>query len=370
MPHRRRRLPAQGTRAAQELLEWSERLGRSGSWEWVVETGELIFSENLFRIFGIGPGPVAPTTEVVADLIHPEDVGRYHRAVRSMARSGRPKQVSYRILLADGAVRHLTVTIHVIEAVEGRPQRIVGAVQDRTEIHAAQREIATHIAVTEALEAWEGFESGAADLLAGLGEAMGALCAVLWVQDGRRLLARTAWDRDGEDIAQFLAVLRETPLDRSASLPGRAWRSGQPLIGGLAGEERSARVAAATAAGVRATIEIPARTATETLAVIELHLDAAIEPSERLLRSLTGIGGELGHFLERRRGDLQAPVLTEREIEVLALASQGLSGPQIAARLHRSPSTIKRHFEDIYARLAVADRTAAVAMALRRGWIS
>ena len=57
--------------------------------------------------------------------------------------------------------------------------------------------------------------------------------------------------------------------------------------------------------------------------------------------------------------------LTERELEVLLLMAEGLNNTQIAGRLTVSPSTIKSHVSSILAKLGVASRTEAVALALR-----
>ena len=61
--------------------------------------------------------------------------------------------------------------------------------------------------------------------------------------------------------------------------------------------------------------------------------------------------------------------LTPREEELLQLAAEGLSGPDIAARLFVSPGTVKTHFQNIYDKLGVRDRAAAVARGLRLGLI-
>jgi DNA-binding CsgD family transcriptional regulator len=61
--------------------------------------------------------------------------------------------------------------------------------------------------------------------------------------------------------------------------------------------------------------------------------------------------------------------LTARELEVVRLAADGLSGPEIAERLVISPGTVKTHFQNIYAKLGVSERAGAVAKALRRGLI-
>jgi DNA-binding CsgD family transcriptional regulator len=61
--------------------------------------------------------------------------------------------------------------------------------------------------------------------------------------------------------------------------------------------------------------------------------------------------------------------LTPREIEVLELAAEGLSGPELAKQLVLSPGTVGTHFKNIYAKLGVRNRAAAVAKAMRLGVI-
>jgi DNA-binding CsgD family transcriptional regulator len=61
--------------------------------------------------------------------------------------------------------------------------------------------------------------------------------------------------------------------------------------------------------------------------------------------------------------------LTARETEILQLAAHGMSGPEIAEHLVVSPGTVKTHFQNIYLKWNVPDRTSAVAKALREGLI-
>jgi DNA-binding CsgD family transcriptional regulator len=65
--------------------------------------------------------------------------------------------------------------------------------------------------------------------------------------------------------------------------------------------------------------------------------------------------------------DSPSASLTPREIEVLALAADGLGGPELAEALVVSPTTINTHFKNIYAKLGVRNRAAAVAKAMRLG---
>jgi two-component system nitrate/nitrite response regulator NarL len=72
----------------------------------------------------------------------------------------------------------------------------------------------------------------------------------------------------------------------------------------------------------------------------------------------------------RRRRLAAAHVLSAREHEVLGLLASGASAPQIARQLYLSPATVKSHLHNMYEKLGVSDRAAAVAEGMRRGLIS
>ena len=59
--------------------------------------------------------------------------------------------------------------------------------------------------------------------------------------------------------------------------------------------------------------------------------------------------------------------LSARELDVLRLVSQGLSNPEIAARLVLAPSTVKTHINNIYSKLGVQTRLQAVQRARELG---
>jgi DNA-binding NarL/FixJ family response regulator len=61
--------------------------------------------------------------------------------------------------------------------------------------------------------------------------------------------------------------------------------------------------------------------------------------------------------------------LTPRELEVLSLAAQGYTNPQIAEELILSPTTVKTHIQNILSKLGVSDRTQAAVYAVRHGLI-
>ncbi len=72
---------------------------------------------------------------------------------------------------------------------------------------------------------------------------------------------------------------------------------------------------------------------------------------------------------ERRAARNGPPRLTKREVEILSLASHGCSYTEIAEQLVLATTTVKTHLRHCYTKLAVPDKAAAVAAALRHGLI-
>ena len=80
------------------------------------------------------------------------------------------------------------------------------------------------------------------------------------------------------------------------------------------------------------------------------------------------IEGEVLHQIRVRAADVGTK-LTPREQEVLRLVAEGQSAPDIAAQLYIETSTVKTHLQNIYEKLGVSERAAAVAEGMRRGLV-
>lgn len=69
-------------------------------------------------------------------------------------------------------------------------------------------------------------------------------------------------------------------------------------------------------------------------------------------------------------GQKPSQVLSEREMEVLRLATRGLSNQEIASELYLSLRTVQAHLGHIFNKLQVSSRTEAVVRALKEGWVT
>ena len=79
---------------------------------------------------------------------------------------------------------------------------------------------------------------------------------------------------------------------------------------------------------------------------------------------------QFGSGPAHRQPDLPHEDLTQRELEVLQLATDGFANKEIAAKLVVSEKTVKNHVANIFSKLQVNDRTQAVLYALRKGLVS
>jgi PAS domain S-box-containing protein len=353
------------------LLESGEKAAQLGSWEWSPISDRRLWSGNLYRIFGLYPNEIEPTREFVLERTHPDDRARVARYTAMTLRRADPPPIEFRIEQPGGGFRYVRSSVTTVEPRASETERIVGTVQDITERRRAEGEIEAYLVVGEVLLGWDTLQHGAELLLRSIAQAMELDTGVFWLPRGDVLVPEVFWNSGTLDVAALESTTKPIRVDADDHLPVRVWEHLEPA-GWVAGSDAAAppRHRAAIRAGLRSAVAFPAVGAEEILAVVELFSRDEIELTHRLTRSLTTIGHELGWFLDGRRGELEPKLLTPREIQVLQLAANGSSGRQIASELVLSPATVKSHFENIFVRLRVSDRAAAVAVAMRKGFIA
>jgi two-component system cell cycle sensor histidine kinase/response regulator CckA len=138
-------------RANAEALEEAQQLAQVGSFEWNLDTGEISNSRELHRIHGTDPDSFVPTMDWLLESVHEDDRER----VRDVFLRARPGALEFRIVRADGAVRHVVCHARAGFDASGKPVRLYGAVQDvteRVEAEAARRELEARMQEAQRLE--------------------------------------------------------------------------------------------------------------------------------------------------------------------------------------------------------------------------
>src|SRR5712671_739966 len=134
-------------RRSEAYLAEAQRLSHTGSFGWRISTGEIIWSEETFRIFQFDRS-TKPTVELVLQRVHPEDAALAKETIERAWQNGKDFEHEYRLLMPDGAVKHVHVVAHA-ERDESGELEFVGAVMDVSDRKRAEEELRRSEAVAE-----------------------------------------------------------------------------------------------------------------------------------------------------------------------------------------------------------------------------
>ena len=70
------------------LRDLAEQSGAVGTWEWTLESGKTVWSDNLFRLYGFETGEVEPGPELALARVHRDDRERFAAEVEQIRRGG------------------------------------------------------------------------------------------------------------------------------------------------------------------------------------------------------------------------------------------------------------------------------------------
>lgn len=123
-----------------QRLNEAQRIAKVGSWEVDLPSNKLIGSDELFRIFEISPHQLDISYEALIQVIHPEDRETVRCAYRAFLKDKENHVLNYRLLFADGRIKHVHEQCESQCDVMGNPIVLFGTVQDVTErVHAEEK---------------------------------------------------------------------------------------------------------------------------------------------------------------------------------------------------------------------------------------
>jgi PAS domain S-box-containing protein len=136
----RKRVEEQLRRSEADLLE-GQRISQTGSWKHDVLSGTVIVSPEVFRIFGVKPDENTSTAEFWLSRNHPDDQKRIQELFERAEIEKTDYEADYRIVLPDGAIKHLHAIGHPILNESGELVEFIGTVMDITERKKAEGEL-------------------------------------------------------------------------------------------------------------------------------------------------------------------------------------------------------------------------------------
>jgi PAS domain S-box-containing protein len=132
-------LLTQELRRREAYLAGAQRLSHTGSFGWKPDTGEIVWSDETYRIFEYDRS-LKPTIDSVVQRVHPEDRADFKEVINRAFVGAPDFEHAYRLLLPDGRVKHVHAIADVLEDASGN-REFVGAVTDITERKTAEGKI-------------------------------------------------------------------------------------------------------------------------------------------------------------------------------------------------------------------------------------
>jgi PAS domain S-box-containing protein len=120
-------------------LTEAQRLSGTGSFGWNVASGEIIWSDQTFRIFGCDRA-TKPTVEFIIQRTHPEDRAAVQETIDRASRDGKDFDHEHRLLMPDGEVKYVHAVARAVSDASGSIE-FVGAVTDVTVAKETERKL-------------------------------------------------------------------------------------------------------------------------------------------------------------------------------------------------------------------------------------
>jgi PAS domain S-box-containing protein len=121
-------------------LEEAQRVAHLGYWVWDLETNQVIWSEETYRIFGLVPQAGSIDIAIVGEMFHPDDREAIFRTAEEAIRSGTRADFEHRLFRPDGEMRIVHSLGDLKTNSAGRPYQMFGTTQDITDRKRAEEE--------------------------------------------------------------------------------------------------------------------------------------------------------------------------------------------------------------------------------------
>jgi PAS domain S-box-containing protein len=127
-------------RESRERLVLAQQVGKIGTYEWNIQTGELIWTAEMETLYGLTPGSFEGSYEHWLKRIHPEDRTDANLATQRTIIQGIDLNAELRIMLPDGKIRWVAAKAKMFSEL-GQPERLIGVNMDITEHKEVQQEL-------------------------------------------------------------------------------------------------------------------------------------------------------------------------------------------------------------------------------------
>ena len=136
-----RRTAIEALRISAHNLSEAERIAHLGNWQWEATTGHLKFSDEARRIFGIEPADSELDYNHFLRRVHIDDRDSVDQTIRAAVDKSLQYDLGFRIVRPDGTQRFIQLHAEIERDDAGRMLRMLGSLQDMTDLKHVQEEL-------------------------------------------------------------------------------------------------------------------------------------------------------------------------------------------------------------------------------------
>ncbi|MFN2576749.1 MAG: PAS domain S-box protein [Pyrinomonadaceae bacterium] len=250
------------------------------------------------------------------DLVHPDDAPELQKLFAAgLTHPGYIVSKEFRIKHKDGSWKTHEATAHNLlddPALGG----IVINSRDITARNRMERRLTVQYEAARILAAAESLCNAAPELMQAMCESLGWDLGQLWIADREtnKLRWLASWQVDSPGANDLAAASRGLVFSRGIGLPGRIWAHGMSQwIHDIAEDFNFPRRETALQADLHSAFGFPINLGDEVSGVMEFFSHELQSSDQSLLDVMTGIGNQIGQFLERERVEAERSKLYERE---------------------------------------------------------
>jgi len=118
---------------SETYLAEAQRLCHTGSGSWNVSTGEVLWSPETYRIFGVDPAKMTPSADLFFHIVHPDDRAFVQKSFQRIVREKCDYEVEFRILRSDETMRYIHSVGRPVFDESGGVIELIGTVMDITD---------------------------------------------------------------------------------------------------------------------------------------------------------------------------------------------------------------------------------------------
>ncbi|OYQ65015.1 hypothetical protein B9G53_09125 [Pseudanabaena sp. SR411] len=122
-------------------LKTAQRIGKLGSWEFDPYTEQIVWSDEVFHIFGRDPAMGTPSFDALQEQIHPDDQDNHQQVIQTAIATAQSYDLEIRFYRCDGSLGYLLSRGEPIVDATGQLTQLIGTVLDITDRKQAEAEL-------------------------------------------------------------------------------------------------------------------------------------------------------------------------------------------------------------------------------------